>query len=100
MDDDDFGIGHGTCEAESLQFFFQYLDLTAGVRYRVKESSNFLCLDWVRHRIRDDLVDGRPFPQDDVTMDSAEYTVESITTLLKSWGLTPCNDGDEDRVSS
>jgi len=97
IDDDSFGVGKGICEAESLQFFFSYLDLTAGVRYRVNKSADFLSLDWVRHRIWDDLVDGRPFPAGEKMTDATQYTVQGMTELLRGWGLCPCDDRDEDR---
>ncbi|KIO28707.1 hypothetical protein M407DRAFT_242912 [Tulasnella calospora MUT 4182] len=98
LDDPDFGIGHGTSEAESLSFFFRYLDLTAGVRYRVLKSPNFLCLDWVRHRIRDDLVDGGSFPEGDETTDLAGYTLRQIEGVIRNWGMVPCYDDDDDRL--
>ncbi|KAG8983534.1 hypothetical protein FRB95_006839 [Tulasnella sp. JGI-2019a] len=97
IDDESFGVGKGVCEAESLQFFFSYLDLTAGIRYRVNKSADFLCLDWVRHRIWDDLEDGRPFPNGENMMDATQYTLQSMTDLLRGWGLFPCDDRDEDR---
>lgn len=99
MEDEDFGIGHGTCEAESLQYFFHYLGLSAGVRYRVKRSSNFLCLDWVRHRIWNDLEDGRPFPEGDTVVDTSEYTIEQLHHILREWGMVPCDADADDRVS-
>jgi len=97
IDDENFGIGKGVCEAESLQFFFSYLDLTAGVRYRVNKRANFLCLDWVRHRIWDDLEDGRPYPDGEAMTDATDYTVREMKELLTQWGLDPCDPDDEDR---
>lgn len=99
IDDEAFGIGKGVCEAESLQFFFSYLDMTAGIRYRVNKSANFLCLDWVRHRIWDDLEDGRPFPDGEKMTDATDYTVKEMTEMLRGWGLRPCAADDDDRVS-